>query len=83
MAGFVIPVIVVLVALLLGTSVRLVQQYEKGVVLRFGRLSPTIRGPGLHLIIPFADKMTKVSLRTVVMGIPAQGAITRDNVTLT
>jgi regulator of protease activity HflC (stomatin/prohibitin superfamily) len=83
MAGFIVPVIVVLVALLLGASVRLVQQYEKGVVLRFGRLSPTIRGPGLHLIIPFADKMTKVSLRTVVMGIPAQGAITRDNVTLT
>jgi len=74
---------VVVVFLLLGFGVRQVQQYEKGVVLRFGRLLPAIRGPGLHLIIPFADRMTKVSLRTVVMAIPAQGAITRDNVTLT
>jgi regulator of protease activity HflC (stomatin/prohibitin superfamily) len=78
-----IPVIVIVVALLLASSVRLVQQYEKGIVLRFGRLSPTIRGPGLNLIVPFVDKLTKVSMRTVVMGIPAQGAITRDNVTLT
>jgi regulator of protease activity HflC (stomatin/prohibitin superfamily) len=69
--------------LLLGTSVRLVQQYERGVVLRFGRLLPTIRQPGLRLIVPIADRMRKVSMRTVVMGIPAQGAITRDNVTLT
>ncbi|WP_373299429.1 slipin family protein [Amycolatopsis acidiphila] len=68
---------------LLGSGVRLVQQYEQGVLLRFGRLLPTIRQPGLRLIIPFADRLRKVSMQTVVMGIPAQGAITRDNVTLT
>jgi regulator of protease activity HflC (stomatin/prohibitin superfamily) len=84
LALIVTAVVVVFVALLLlASSVRLVQQYEQGVVLRFGRLLPTIRQPGLQLIVPFADRMTKVSMQTVVMGIPTQGAITRDNVTLT
>ena len=83
-ALFTILAIIVFVALvLLGTGVRLVQQYEKGVVLRFGKLLPAIRQPGLQLIIPFADRMTKVSMQTIVLGIPAQGAITKDNVTLT
>ncbi len=74
---------IVIALILLAASVRMVQQYEKGIVLRFGRLLPGVREPGLQLIVPFADRMTKVSLRIVVMGIPAQGAITRDNVTLT
>jgi regulator of protease activity HflC (stomatin/prohibitin superfamily) len=83
-ALLVTAVLVILVALLLlASGVRMVQQYEQGVVLRFGRLLPTIRRPGLQLIVPFADRMTKVSMQTVVMGIPTQGAITRDNVTLT
>ncbi len=76
--------ILVIIALwLLASSVRMVQQYERGIVLRFGRLQPHQRGPGLQLIVPIADRLIKVSLQTVVMGIPAQGAITRDNVTLT
>src|SRR3981081_1224216 len=75
--------IIVVAFVLLASSVRLVQQYEQGVVLRFGRLLPRIRQPGLRLIVPIADRMRKVSMQTVVMGIPAQGAITRDNVTLT
>jgi regulator of protease activity HflC (stomatin/prohibitin superfamily) len=74
---------VLVVLVLLGSSIRLVQQYERAIVLRFGRLLPTIREPGLRLIVPFVDRMRKVSMQTVVMGIPAQGAITRDNVTLT
>jgi len=83
-AALVAIIIILIVGLvLLGSSVRLVQQYERGVVLRFGRLLPVIREPGLRLIIPFVDRMRKVSMQTVVMGIPAQGAITRDNVTLT
>jgi regulator of protease activity HflC (stomatin/prohibitin superfamily) len=81
-AAILIPIILVILVLL-GTGVRLVQQYEQGIVLRFGRLLPEIRQPGLRLIVPFADRMRKVSMQTVVMGIPAQGAITRDNVTLT
>jgi regulator of protease activity HflC (stomatin/prohibitin superfamily) len=76
-------VVVVLALILLMSSVRLVQQYQRGVVLRFGRLRPEVRQPGLCLIVPFADRLTRVSMQTVVMGIPAQGAITRDNVTLT
>jgi regulator of protease activity HflC (stomatin/prohibitin superfamily) len=60
-----------------------VEQYQRGVVFRFGQVSPVIRGPGLHFIVPIADKMVKVTMQTVVLGVPAQGAITRDNVTLT
>ena len=79
----VVVIIAIVALLLLKSSVRLVQQYERGVVLRFGRLLPAVREPGLQLLIPFADRMTKVSQQTVVMAIPAQNAITRDNVTLT
>ena len=75
-----IGVFVVVLALL---SLRLVQQYERGIVFRFGRVLDNIRQPGLRVIVPIADRMTKVSLQTVVMGVPAQGAITLDNVTLT
>jgi len=81
---FVVGVIVVIVVVsLLAASVRLVQQYERGVVLRFGRLRPALRGPGLRLLVPLADRMTKVSMQTIVLGVPAQGTITRDNVTVT
>jgi regulator of protease activity HflC (stomatin/prohibitin superfamily) len=83
MIAAIVVIVVIALLILLGSSVRLVQQYEKGVVLRFGRLLPEIRTPGLRVLIPFADRMRKVSMQTVVMGIPAQGAITRDNVTLT
>jgi len=83
MLTFILAAIVFLALLALGSSVRLVQQYEKGIVLRFGRLLPTIRKPGLQFIVPFVDRMQKVSMQTIVMGIPAQGAITKDNVTLT
>src|SRR3954449_1909721 len=75
--------IVALVALvLLMSGVRMVQQYQRGVVLRFGRLLPEVRGPGLHLIIPLVDRMSKVSIQTIVLDIPSQGTITRDNVTI-
>lgn len=83
MITFVILAIAVVALALLASSARLVQQYEQGVVLRFGRLLSAIRQPGLRWIIPGADRMRKVSMQTIVMGIPAQGAITRDNVTLT
>jgi regulator of protease activity HflC (stomatin/prohibitin superfamily) len=83
MTALILLVIVFVVLVLLASAVRMVQQYEKGVVLRFGRLLPTIREPGLRLIIPIADRMRKVSMQTIVMPIPAQGAITKDNVTLT
>jgi regulator of protease activity HflC (stomatin/prohibitin superfamily) len=66
--------------LLLG-SARVVKQYERGVVLRFGRLVG-IRNPGLNFIIPFIDRMTKVSLRIVTTVVEPQEVITRDNVTV-
>jgi len=65
MTALLISVIIVALALL-ASSIRLVQQYEQGVVLRFGRLLPEIRGPGLRLIVPITDRMRKVSLQTVV-----------------
>ena len=77
-----IVVIAFVLFLLAGTAVRQVQQYQRGVVLRFGRLLPQVREPGLRLIVPFADKMVKVPVQTVVMNVPGQGAITRDNVTV-
>ena len=83
MIALVLGLVVLLVLWLLASSIRMVQQYERGVVLRFGRLQPQLRSPGLQLIVPIADRLTKVSMQTVVMGIPAQGAITKDNVTLT
>jgi len=83
-AGVVALVIVVVIVLLgLSLSVRLVQQYQRGVVFRFGRVLEQIRQPGLHLIIPIVDRMVRVSMQTTVIGVPAQGVITRDNVTLT
>ncbi|MEV6814259.1 slipin family protein [Micromonospora sp. NPDC051296] len=85
MVTVVVIAVVIVVAVLLGLalSVRLVQQYQRGIVFRFGRVLGDVRQPGLHLIIPIADRMARVSMQTVVIGIPAQGAITRDNVTLT
>jgi regulator of protease activity HflC (stomatin/prohibitin superfamily) len=77
----VVAVLAVL-GLLVSASVRLVQQYQRGVVLRFGRLLPEVREPGLRFIVPFVDQMTKVPVQTIVMDVPSQGAITRDNVTL-
>jgi len=76
-------VVVVLLVALLASSVRMVQQYQRGVVLRFGRLLSHIREPGLRMMIPIADRMVKVPIQTIVMDIPPQGAITKDNVTVT
>ena len=78
----VLIVLVALVVLLLASGTRMVQQYQRGVVLRFGRLLPEVRQPGLQLMIPVADRMVKVPVQTIVLDVPPQGAITKDNVTL-
>lgn len=67
--------------LLLWASVRIVPEYERGVIFRLGRVIGA-KGPGLFFIIPIVDKMVKVSLRTVTMDIPPQDIITKDNVTV-
>ncbi|MFE7208441.1 slipin family protein [Streptomyces sp. NPDC057611] len=63
-------------------AARVVKQYERGVVFRLGRLRPQVRGPGLTLIVPFVDRLHRVSLQIVTMPVPAQEGITRDNVTV-
>ena len=73
--------VVALLVILLPASIKIVYQYEAGVVFRLGRLEKT-RGPGLRFIIPFLDRMRKVDTRTITMDVPSQEAITRDNVTL-
>lgn len=68
-------------AFLLITAIRIVQEYERGVIFRLGRLRGA-KGPGFILLIPFIDRMVKVDLRVVTMDVPSQEAITKDNVTL-
>ena len=78
----IVLVIVVVLALIgLAMAVRIVKQYEEGVLFRFGRVQGP-RAPGLRLIIPFADVLRRVSLRIVTMPIHPQGIITRDNVSV-
>ena len=74
--------IVGLVLVLPGSSVRIITQYERGVVFRFGRVPSATRGPGLALIAPIADRLRKVNMQIITQPVPAQDGITRDNVTV-
>jgi regulator of protease activity HflC (stomatin/prohibitin superfamily) len=76
-----IMVIVIFVIFLLGNSIRILREYERGVIFRLGRLI-SAKGPGLILLIPIVDKMVKVSLRTIPMEVPAQDVISKDNVSV-
>ena len=76
-----VVIVVIVVAVVLGLAVRIVKQYERGVLFRFGRVVGA-RGPGLRLIIPIVDVLHRVSLRIVTMPIQSQGIITRDNVSV-
>ena len=66
----------------LGSNLRVVKQYERGVVFRFGRVQSRVRGPGLTMLVPVADRLEKVNMQIVTMPVPAQDGITRDNVTV-
>ena len=86
---FAIVPVIVIVMFVLASSVRILREYERGVIFRFGRRASAIvnpggdgSGPGLVLLIPFIDKMVKVSLRTITMDVPPQDVITRDNVSV-
>jgi regulator of protease activity HflC (stomatin/prohibitin superfamily) len=79
LAVIVAVVIIVIVTLL--SAIKIVQEYERGVVFRLGRLVGA-RGPGVILLIPYVERMVKVDLRIVTMDIPAQEVITKDNVTV-
>jgi regulator of protease activity HflC (stomatin/prohibitin superfamily) len=83
-AGFGLLVVVFAVVLfiifLVGSAVRIVNEYERGVIFRLGRVQGRARGPGLFFLVPVIDRMIKVDLRTVTMDVPPQDVITRDNV---
>ncbi|MFE9987749.1 slipin family protein [Streptomyces sp. NPDC005381] len=78
---FLIIVVTVLVIVMIGMAIKVVKQFEKGVLFRFGRLVGP-RSPGLRFIVPFVDVLHRVSLRIVTMPIQSQGIITRDNVSV-
>jgi regulator of protease activity HflC (stomatin/prohibitin superfamily) len=76
-----IATIVILFVILLASAIRILREYERGVIFRLGRLIGA-KGPGLIILIPMIDRMVKISLRTVVMDVPPQDVITRDNVSV-
>src|ERR1035437_3811430 len=77
----VIVVIVLLLLIILPTAVKIVQEYERGVIFRLGRLTGA-KGPGLFFILPFVDRMARGDLRVVTLDVPPQDVITKDNVTV-
>ena len=76
-----VGVFLIFLLVILSSAIKIVQEYERGVIFRLGRLQGA-KGPGLFLIIPIIDRMVKVDLRVRTLDIPAQEAITRDNVTV-
>jgi regulator of protease activity HflC (stomatin/prohibitin superfamily) len=77
----IVAVIAVLLLIVLASSVRILREYERGVIFRLGRMIAQ-KGPGLILLIPIVDQMVRVDLRTVTLNVPPQEVITRDNVTV-
>ncbi|HEX2098971.1 MAG TPA: slipin family protein [Rubrobacteraceae bacterium] len=72
--------VLLFVIFLLASAVRIVNEYERGVIFRLGRVQGTAKGPGLFFLFPIADRMVKIDLRTITMDVPPQDVITRDNV---
>ncbi len=73
--------VIFLAVMILSSSIKILREYERGVIFRLGRAIGA-KGPGLILLVPFVDKMVKVQLRTVAMDVPSQDVITKDNVTV-
>src|ERR1035438_495425 len=84
LAALVVILVVLIVAGLatVGRSLRVVQQYEQGIVFRFGKILYPPRGPGVTIIRPVGDRMQKVNMQIIAMGVPAQEGITKDNVSV-
>ncbi len=74
--------LVVLAVLFLASAIRILNEYERGVIFRLGRVMDRAKGPGLIILIPVVDRMVKISLRLVAMDVPPQDVITRDNVSV-
>jgi len=79
--GVVFFILVLFVIIIVSNAIRILREYERGIVFRLGRLIG-VKGPGIIFLIPLVDKMVKVSLRTVVLDVPPQDVITKDNVTI-
>src|SRR5215467_13433861 len=84
LAALLVILIVIIVGglVVVGRSIRVVQQYERALIFRFGKVLPETRGPGLTLIRPVGDRLQKVNMQIVAMAVPAQEGITRDNVSV-
>jgi len=80
MPSVLLPVLIILF-FILASAIKVLKEYERGVIFRLGRLAGA-RGPGLILLIPIVDRMVKVSLRTIAMDVPPQDVITKDNVSV-
>ena len=79
--GFIaLVVLAIFVVSLILSAIKIVNEYERGVIFRLGRVQGGPKGPGLFILVPFVDKMVKIDLRTVTMDVPPQDVITRDNV---
>ncbi len=76
-----LTILIVVIGVILVSSVKILNEYERGVIFRLGR-AIGYKGPGIIFVIPGIDKMVKISLRTVVLDVPPQDVITRDNVTV-
>jgi len=79
-AGFLVAIVIAV--FIVANAVKILPEYERGVVFRLGRLRQMDYGPGIFLLIPIADRMVRISLRTVVHDVPPQDIITRDNVSV-
>jgi regulator of protease activity HflC (stomatin/prohibitin superfamily) len=79
---YIVILILIVVGIWASSSVRVIKQYERGLIFRWGRVQNAIRGPGLAVIVPIADRLQKVNMQVVTMPVPAQEGITRDNVTV-
>ena len=79
---YILIAVLVIAGLWASSSVRVIKQYERGLVFRWGRVQNAVRGPGLAVIAPFADRLQKVNMQVVTMPVPGQDGITRDNVTV-
>lgn len=81
MSGLVITLFIIII-IVIATGMRIINQYERGVVFRLGRVRPAVKEPGMRLIIPFVDQMRKVPLRIITLPIESQQIITQDNVSI-
>ena len=79
-AAIVVVILAIFVASVVLSAIKVVKEYERGVIFRLGRVQGGPKGPGLFILYPLVDRMVKIDLRTVTMDVPPQDVITRDNV---